>query len=280
MYEFLLRTETLLIGLKPPALLGIAAIALVIGPVFWLGGTRYSTIIMALFGAVIGATAGLIVGNRFDVHPWLSILIGAVIVAVLAILLKKALVLVLAVLILAAVSGAGYVSVVLDYTAPPPASETTTDQITVYHPFLQMAPDARLAYVDRIANKSPTFVDRLKALLDDTWAAIRPHTVPALIAVVAGAVVALVLVWLIAKIIIPLAHSIVGVAAIFVGLQAALLSVNVRATSDLSPRPWLLPVIFLVLVVIGWMWQLFSYRPARVVEQEEPEEMRRRAHKR
>ena len=55
MYELLLRTETLLIGLQSPVLLGIGAIALVIGLVFWLAGTRYSTIIMALLGAVIGA---------------------------------------------------------------------------------------------------------------------------------------------------------------------------------------------------------------------------------
>ncbi len=279
MYEFLLRTETLLIGLRPPVLLGVGAVALAIGLVFWLAGTRYSTAIMALFGAVIGAAIGLMAGNRFDVHPWLSILIGAVVVAVLAILLKKVLVLVLAVLILSAVSGVGYVSVVLDYTAPPPPSDTETEQITVYHPFLQMAPEARMEYVDRISNESPTFLDRLKALFADTWAAIKPHTTPALIAIVVGAVVALVLVWLIAKIIIPLAYSIIGVAAIFIGLQAALLSVNVRATSDLNPRPWLLPVIFLVLVVIGWMWQLFFYRPVRVVH-EEPEEVHEVSHRR
>ncbi len=279
MYELLLRTETLLIGLRPPVLLGIGAVALVIGLVFWLGGTRYSTIIMALFGAVIGATAGLIASGRFNVQPWLSILLGAVVVAVLAILLKKVLVLVVAVLILSAVSGAGYVSVLLDYSAPQPPAETTTQQVGVYQPFLRMAPEARREYVNQISNQSPTFLDRLKALLNDTWAAIRPHTTPALIAVIAGAVVALVLIWLIAKIIIPLAYSVVGVAAIFVGLQAALLSVGIPAVSDLNPRPWLLPVIFLVLVVIGWMWQLVLPRPVKV-QHEEVEEVHTMAHRR
>jgi len=278
MYELLLRTETLLISLQSPALLGIGAVALVIGLVFWLGGTRYSTVIMALLGAVLGAAAGLIAGDRFDVHPWLSILIGAVVVAVLAILLKKALVVVLAVLILSAVSGAGYVSVVLDYTAPPLPSEIAAEQIMVYHPFLQMAPEARVEYVDRISKESPTFQDRLRALLDDTWAAIRPHKTTALIAIAAGAVAAVVLVWLVAKIIIPLAYSIVGVAAIFLGLQAALLSVGIPAASELNPRPWLLPVLFLVLVVLGWMWQLSFHRPVKV--QQEPEEVRKGSHRR
>ncbi len=264
MYELLLRTETLLIGLQATVLLGIGAIALVIGLVFWLAGTRYSTIIMALLGAVIGAAAGLVVGGRLNVQPLLGVLIGAVVVAVLAILLKKILVLVVAVLILSAVSGAGYVSVLLDYSSPPPAeTTTTTQQIGVYQPFLRMAPEARQDYVRRISNQSPTFGDRLKALFDDTWAAIKPHAVMALIAVVAGAVVAGVLVWLIAKVVIPLAYSIVGVGALFVGVQAALLAVGIHAVSSLDLRPWLLHVIFLVLVVIGWVCQLFIWRPAK-----------------
>jgi hypothetical protein len=277
MYELLLRTETLLTSLRPPVLLGIGAVAVAIGLIFWLGGTRYSTAIIGLLGAVIGAVAGLTASHRFGVHPWLSILVGAVVVAVLAILLKKVLVLVLAVLILSAVSGAGYVSVVLDCTTAPPSS-AAAQQITVYQPFLRMAPEARLEYVDRISNQSQTFLDRLKALFDDTWTAVKPHNTIALIATIAGAVVAVVLVWLIAKIITALAYSIVGVAALFVGLQAALLAVDVHAVSDLNPRPWLLPVIFLVLVVIGWVCQLFFWRSVKV--QQEPEEVRKGSHKR
>jgi hypothetical protein len=264
MYELLLRMETLLIGLQPPALLGVGAVALVIGLVFWLGGTRYSTGIIGLIGAVIGAAAGLIVSQQFNLHPWLSMLIGAVVVAVLAILLKKALILALAVLIISVVSGAGYVSVVLDHMAPAPASDTAIQQPMVYQSFLRMEPDARLNYINRISNESQTFADRLKALFADTWAAIQPHKWIALIAIVAGAVLALVLVWFIAKIIIALAYSIVGVTAIFFGLQAALLSVNIHAASELYPRPWLLPTIFLVMVAIGWAWQLFFLRPVKV----------------
>jgi len=271
MYELLLRMETLLIGLRSPALLGIGAFALVIGLVFWLGGTRYSTRIIGLIGAVIGAAAGLIVSRQFNLHPWLSMLVGAVAMAVLAILLRKALILALAVLILAAVSGAGYVSVVLDHMAPPPASDTAVRQPMVYQSFLRMEPDARLNYIDRISNESETFLDRLKALLADTWAAIQPHKWIALIAIIAGAVLALVLVWFIAKIIIALAYSIVGVTAVFFGLQAALLSVNIHVASELYPRPWLLPTVFLVLVAIGWIWQLLFWRPVKM--KREPSEV-------
>lgn len=274
MYELLMRTETLLLGLQPPVMLGVGAVALVIGLVFWLGGSRHSTGIVGLLGAVIGAGAGLLVGQQFSLHPWLSMLVGAVVVAALAILLKKAMILALAVLILSAVSGAGYVSVVLDHMAPPPASasDVAVPQTSVYQSFLQMKPEARLNYVDQISQKSQTFADRFKAVLSDTWAAIQPHKWMALIAIVAGAMVAVVLVWFIAKIVIALAYSIVGVAAIFLGLQAALLAVNIRATSDLYPRPWLLPSIFLAMVAIGWFWQLF-FQPVKV-KRETREDMR------
>ena len=271
MYELLLRTETLLTGLRPLVLLGIGAVALAIGLVFWLGGIRYSTAITALLGAVVGAAVGLIVGQQFGTYPWLSMLVGAVIMAVLAILLKKALVLVLAVLIISAVSGAGYVSLVLDRMAPPPASETTTEQTPRRQSFLRMELDARQNYVNKISNDSPTFSDRVKAVLADTWSATEPYRWTALIAIIIGAVVALVFVWLISKLVIALAYSIVGVAAIFLGLQASLLAVNVRAASGLYTLPWLLPIVFLVMVVVGWIWQLFFLRPVKVKEEEHRE---------
>lgn len=268
MYELLLRTETLLIGLEPPVLLGIGAAALVIGLIFWLAGTRYSTEIVALLGAVIGSAAGLLVSQRFGVHPWLSMIIGAVVLAGLAILLKKAMVLILAVLILSAVSGAGYVSVVLDRMVPPPPVETGTQQTLVYQSFMTLEPGARQSYIEKISPESKTFADRFEALLRDTWQAIRPHTLMALIAIIVGAVVGLVLVWLIAKVVIALAYSIVGTAGIVLGLQAAVLAVGVPAASRLYPRPWVLPIALLVMVVIGWVWQLLYLRSKPVREKE------------
>jgi len=267
MYELLLRTETLLSGLEPPVLLGIGAAALVIGLIFWLAGTRYSTAIVALLGALIGSAAGLLVSQRFGVHPWLSMIVGAVVLAGLAILLKKVLVLILAVLILSAVSGAGYVSVVLDHMAPPPA-DTGTQQTLVYQSFMTLEPGARQSYLEKLSPESKTFADRFEALLRDTWQAIRPHTMMALVAIAVGAVVGLVLVWLIAKVVIALAYSIVGTTAIFIGLQGALLAVHKPVASDLYPRPLVLPITFLVMVVIGWVWQLFYLRRKPVKEKE------------
>jgi hypothetical protein len=268
MYELLLRTETLLMGLRPPVLLGVGAATLAIGLIFWLAGVRYSSAITGLLGAAVGAAAGLLVGQRFGFHPLLSMLVGAVIVAIFAVLLKKVLILVLAVLVLSAVSGAGYLSVVLDHMAPPPQPDT--QQGIVYQSFTRMPPERRLEYINQIGGETGTFADRLDALLKDTWQAIRPHGWMTLGAVVAGAIIAFVLIWLIAKIVIALAYSIVGAAAIFLGLQAALLAVGIRAASNLQPHLWLLPALFLIMVVIGWVRQLLYLRakPAREPERE------------
>lgn len=259
MYELLLRVETLFLGLQPPVLLAIGGVALVVGLVLWLAGSRYSAAITGLLGAVVGSAAGLLIGQRFGWHPLLSMLIGAAILATLAILLRKVLILVLAVVVIGAVSGAGYISVMLDRVVPaqPPAAEVRSGSAPMYQSFSAMAPQARLSYMDDISNEADTFGDRLKALLDDTWNAIRPHGWVVVIAVVAGAIVGLVLVWFIAKVVIALAYSIVGAAAILLGVQAVLLAVDIHAVSALDMRRWLLPIAFVTVVVIGWVWQLF-----------------------
>ena len=53
MYELLLRTETLFLGLNSLVLLAIGIPALAVGLVFWLGGTRYSTIIIGLLVCLV-----------------------------------------------------------------------------------------------------------------------------------------------------------------------------------------------------------------------------------
>lgn len=275
MYELLLRTETLFLGLSAPILLAIGLPALVIGLILWLGGTRYSTAITGLLGAMVGSAAGLMIGQSFELHPVWSMLIGAVVLAAVSVALKKVLILVLAVLVISAVSGAGYLTVILDRVAPPPPPEpeirARADYAVPYQSFSAMDSEARVAYVDEISGESETFSDRLRAVLDNTWQAIRPHAWMVVIAVIVGGVIGALLVWFIAKVVIPLAYSIVGTAAIFLGVQAALLGVGYPAVSALNPTPWVLRITFITMTAIGWVWQLFHARPKPVREPKEQE---------
>ena len=262
MYELLLRTEVLFLGLKPLVLLAIGLPALGVGLVLWLGGTRYSSIITGLLGAVVGAAAGLLIGQWLELHLWLSMLVGAAVLATASILLRNALILVLAVLVVAAVSGAGYLAVVLDRMAPPePETEASAQYAVQVQPLASMDQTARLNYVDEISGEEPSFSERLRAVLDDTWQAVRPHAWKFVLSVVAGGLIAVFLVWLIKKALIALAYSLVGVAAIFMGSQAASLGLGLQAVSALEARPWLLPGGFLTLTGIGWAWQLVNARP-------------------
>ena len=263
MYELLLRTETLLAGLATPVLAAVGLGALVVGLVLWLGGRRYSAVIIGLLGAVVGSACGLLVGQQFSVNPWLGMIVGAAVLGGLSILLKNVLIVVLAVLVFSAVSGAGYLTVILDRALPQAqaADQNEPRQTTRY--FSGMGLTERRNYMNDISNERQTFADRLKALLANTWEAVGPHGLALALAVLAGAVVGILLVWLVAKVVIALAYSVVGTATIFLGLQAALLAAGVLVTSDLASHRRALPAAFLVMTVIGWVWQLFFAGPKK-----------------
>ncbi len=273
MYELLLRTETLLIGLATPVLAALGAGAIIVGLVLWLGGTRYGAVIIGLLGAVVGSACGLLVGQQLNVNPWLAVIAGAAVLGGLSLLLKNILILVLAVLVFSAVSGAGYVAVVLDRAIPQARAEDQNEPRQTVRYFGGMGLAERRTYVNDISHEAQTFADRLQALLTDTWEAVGPHGWALALAILAGAVVGILLVWFLAKIVVALAYSIVGTATIFLGVQAALLAAGVPVVSDLASRRGALPVAFLVMTVVGWLWQLFYARPkkpGRAPEEAEP----------
>jgi hypothetical protein len=273
MYELLLRIETLFQSLAVPALVGVGIVALAAGFVLWLGGTRYSAAITGVLGAVVGSACGLLVSQRFDLHPWLSMVIGAAVLAGLSILLRNVLILVLAVLVFSAVGGTGYLAVVLDRAVPQARPEVRADEGQLVHYFSGMDSAGRQTYMNDISKENDTFAGRLQALLADTWAAIRPHGWMVLLAIIAGAVIGFLLVWFVAKIVIALAYSIVGTTMIFIGLQAILLAAGFTVVSALADHRRALPIAFIIMTALGWLWQLFYWRPKtrKEVKAEPPE---------
>jgi len=266
MYELLVRIETLFLGLSTLELLSIGIPMVAVGLVLWLGGSRYSTVIIGLLGAVVGAFLGLLVSQWLNLHPWLSMIVGAIVLAVASILLRNVLIVVLAVLVFSAVSGAGYIAVVLDRIAPPQAQTQAQAQTQPQgqaglrmpiQSFSAMNSADRMVYMNDITKEAQTFADRFKALLSNTWQAVGSQGGMVILAVAVGAVVGILLVWFIAKIVIALAYSVVGTATIFLGAQAALLGAGVDIISKIGPRPYVLPGAFIVMTAIGWVSQLF-----------------------
>ncbi len=273
MYELSLRTETLLAGLTTPVLAAVGLVALVVGLVLWLGGTRYSAVIIGLLGAVVGSACGLLVAQQLDLNPWLGMIGGAAVLGGLSILLKNVLIVVLAVLVFSAVSGAGYLAVILDRAIPQAQTANRNESRQTVRYFSGMGLAERQTYMNDISHEAQTFADRVRALLTNTWEAAGPHGWALALAILAGAVVGILLVWFLAKIVIALAYSIVGTATIFLGVQAALLAAGVPVVSDLASRRSTLPLAFLIMTVIGWVWQIFyggskKPRPAPAKETE------------
>jgi len=262
MLELLIRTETLFVGLTPVKLMAIGMPALVVGLIFWLGGVRYSTPITGLLGAVVGAAAGLLVGQWLTLHLLLSMVVGAAVLATVSVLLRNILILVLAVLVVAAAAGGGYMVVLLDRVAPTEqAQERTSGEAPAgAQSFSQMEPAARLDYVDRMARQQEDFSERVRAIGTDTFEVVQPHLWKLILAALAGAAVSIFLVWFVKNALIALAYSVVGTGALVVGAQTALLAANVRAASALPANPWLLPGTCGGMVAFGWVVQIVATR--------------------
>ncbi len=275
MNELLLRIETLCLEADSSILLGVGAGMAVVGLFLWLGGARYSTIVLGLLGAAVGAMVGMLVGQQINLEPFLSMAAGAVVFSILSILARNILVIVLATVIFALLAATVYTTIVLDTQ---PVAEGETQQVAgegrtsegqtdlvepkrfVYQSFSSMDPNTRQAYIEELGGSGEGFQSRMKAVLEDLWRSLGPHKWYLLGAILIGGIGGFLLIWFIKNVILPLCYSVVGTMAILLGIQLVLLALGARVVSDLSPRPWIIPATFGVMTFAGWVRQLLAGR--------------------
>ncbi|MCP4452256.1 MAG: hypothetical protein GY809_12400 [Planctomycetes bacterium] len=272
MLELLLRFETLFSTLSMPILLGTGAGLFTTGILLWLFGQRFGAVIIGLLGAVVGTVLGLLVGQWLEFDLFLSMGIGALILTIASVLLRNSIILALTVAIFAMISGAGYISTQLDSLIQ--TSESDPSAPSIYGPELfkkspaqsfsnMIDAEERLAYFDNLASSEESFSEKMRVLLHDTWEMISPQLWKVIGITLAGAAVGVLLIWLVKKVVILLAYSVVGSTTLLFGLQILLLGIGVRIVSKLPPNPWLLPSIFGGLVLVGWISQGFITKPAK-----------------
>jgi hypothetical protein len=272
MFELLLRFETLFSTLPTLVLLGTGTGLLVVGLLLWLFGQRFGAVIIGLLGAVVGTMVGLIVGQWLEFNLFLSMGIGALVLTVASVLLRNSIILALTVAIFAMMSGAGYISTQLDTLVQ--TSESDPNSPSIYGPQLpsqspaqsftnMLNPEERLAYFENLASPEEGFSEKMRVLLNDTWEMISPQLLKVIGITIAGAAVGILLIWLVKKIVILLAYSVVGSTTLLFGVQILLLGIGIRIVSNLPPTPWLLPSIFGGLVLVGWISQAIAARPAK-----------------
>jgi hypothetical protein len=268
MNELLVRIETLCLEVSAPVLVGVGAGMAIVGFFLWLGGTRYSTIVIGLLGAAVGAVAGLAISTQVNIHPLLGIGVGAVGLGLVSILLRNFIIIVLATAVFALSVAGGYVSVVLDSR---PAEETASsdqqavgmEQSLLFQSFSHMDPNARQAYLGQLAGPEDDFEGKSKAVLSDTWDALGPHKWYVLGAILIGGIGGFLLIWFVKVVVVPLCYSIVGTASVLLGAQLLLLGVGVRVASALPAQRWLVPATAGSMTLIGWVWQLLAVRKSR-----------------
>lgn len=280
MNELLLRIETLCWEVNTPLLLGVGAGAALVGLILWLGGVRYSTVVIGLLGAAVGTVVGMFVGQQFGLDLLLSIAGGALVLGVVSILLRNILIIVLATAIFALVAAGGYTSLVLDGT---PDEQQADPNVPLFgralepqapsmaQAFSGMDPNSRDIYLGHItASRAGSeegsevgFEARAKAVLGDTWDLLSPYKWQLLGVIVVGGIGGFLLVWFVKTVVLPLCYSIVGAAGILLGAQLLLLGVGFRAASALPPQRWVMPTIFGTMSVMGWVAQLWTARKPR-----------------
>lgn len=272
MFELLLRFETLFSTLSTLVLLGAGVGLLVVGVLLWLFGQRFGAVIIGLLGAAVGSMTGLILGQWLEFHLFLSMGIGALVLTVASILLRNTIILALTVAIFAMISGAGYISTQLDTLVQ--TSQADPNAPSIYGPALpsqsptqsftnMLNPAERLAYFENLTSPEEGFSEKMRVLLNDTWEMISPQLWKVIGITIAGAAVGILLIWLVKKIVILLAYSVVGSTTLLFGVQILLLGLGIRIVSKLPPNPWLLPSVFGGLVLVGWISQALVAKPAK-----------------
>jgi len=268
MNELLLRIETLCLEANPPILIGVGAGMVIVGLFLWLGGTRYSTAVIGLLGAAVGAVLGLAVGQQLGVHLFLSMAVGAAALGLVSVLLRNVLIIVLATVIFALAVAGGYASAVLDRQpsdeAMPDGQQTVRDErYVLFQSFSQMDPNSRQVYLDQISGSDEGFQERSKAVLVDTWNALGPSKWYLMGAILVGGVGGFLLIWFIKQVVVPLCYSFVGTASLILGAQLLLLGVGFRVASSLPAQRWIVPATVGSMSVVGWVWQLLAARKPR-----------------
>jgi hypothetical protein len=263
MYELLIRIETLCLDAQLLTLLGVGAVMTILGLLLWLGGSYFSSIIIGVLGASVGAFCGLLISQWFNLNPLLSMIIGAAALCIAAVIFRNIIIIVLASMVFALAAGTVYSSLVL---SSPPQQQDTEVSSAQFSSFSQMDPTMRRDYVDEIAEEEAGFFEKLKALLGDAMNIMGPHKWKLLLSVLIGGIGGLLLFRLLKRLVLALCYSGVGVFLVLVGAESLLMTVDFQMCSALQEHRHVLTIIFFSMVGVGTLFQLIVKRPPKPSE--------------
>lgn len=260
MFEILIRIETLCLDSQPLVLLGSGLLVIILGLLLWLAGSYFSSVILGLLGAVVGSVCGLLVSQWLDISALVSMSIGAVTFAIAAVLFKNILIIVLATVIFALACGTVYSSWILKDTVPQTSPVLNSSFVK---PFSQMDSSTRLSYANKVTGNGETFLERLKLLVKDALQTMSPYKWKILLFALLGGIGGFLLIWFIRKLILALCYSGVGTFLVLIGIAVALLGIDVHLSSWFQEQRIILAIIYLSMVSIGMIFQLFVTKSSK-----------------
>lgn len=269
MYELLIRIETLFMDTGLVTLLGVGAAATVVGVLLWLAGTHFSSAIIGLLGAVVGAFCGLFFSQWLNFDAMLSMVIGAVVLCIAAFLFRNIIIIVLAIIVFALASGTAFSSWMLGEPGgagdiPAVSGFDGTAKIGGIRGFSSMDPAMRLSYLNQIAEEQQGFSERLKAVLRDTMAAMSPHKWKLISAVLAGAIVGFLLIRVLKPLVIAISCSGVGALLVLVGVEGFAMAVGSQVCNAFRDHRFALTITYFAMVAVGAAVQLYRARARKL----------------
>ncbi len=264
MYELLIRIETIFMGANLLTLLGVGAVTTIVGLMLWLVGTYFSSVIIGILGAAVGSFCGLLVSQWLNVDSLLSMIIGAVVLCIAAVLFRNIIIIVLALIVFALVGGTTYSSIVLGN----PPEQQPNARVDTYpaSSFSHMDSTTRLSYVNKISTEQDSSTEKLKALLKDTISTMSPHKWKLLISILLGGAGGLLVAWLVKKFVVALCCSIIGSLLVLLGIESLVMAAGFQMCNAFKGHRLILTLIYCAMVIIGAIVQLIIYKSQKPKE--------------
>ena len=284
MNDIFLRIEQACQTADSTALLIAGLIATVMGLFLWLGGVRYSWAVAGMLGTGIGIALGSIISYYFTSPPIVSMAVGGIIGAIGAILMQQLIIILIAIVIFSSMGGTGYLTYILDKTGLQQHSEQRQAQDEGSQDRLFSDPGTAGEIAEKIRNEvgigeisdaalaAEGFWSKIKGLISDIKPAAVDNGGMLLLFCVGGAIIGLVLAQLLKWIIMALCCSIVGATSTIVGVMLLIAAKGNLPFSAVQDKENFLPTIFGVMIIIGWIVQLFIGKPKKKIVKQTVEE--------
>ena len=290
MNDLLLRIQEAMLQLDGGILWLPSGLSVILGLFLWLGGSRFSSLVIGILGALAGAACGLGIGRWLEVEPIVSTAIGGAVFAIVAVLLERIVIVILGAGIFAVVFGSAYMGITMDDLNFPETPESDRSELynSISHIKTEQT-ETRPGYsgeggvtpgtqgydhaaIQPESEANVEGIGKLRVIFSQIRQSASGNRTMLVVWTVIGAVLGLGLAYVLTRIMMAICCSIVGSAATIGGILVLMLAKDVEVLSALLDKPKLMPTIFALMIVMGCVSQLILSRGKAASETEQDED--------